>query len=208
MFTAGAARARIHGLVLCLLGAGASATLGGCNNNGSYRINWEFTLPLPDGTSSSFQPGDCGRVGVQGIAITATKSDNSQSLVSVPCGLGFYDGSLAAGSWTLGLVALDATGQDKEPADTGLLRGQTDTASPVEIHAGQHAAPIPVVTLTPQPQCRDGVDNDLDGRVDLDDPDCAGNPDLPSECGATDNPSCNSNPPGRPDGGAGDASSP
>ena len=40
MFTAGAARARIHGLVLCLLGAGASAMTGGCNNNGSYRINW------------------------------------------------------------------------------------------------------------------------------------------------------------------------
>jgi len=85
MFMAGAARARIHGLVLCLLLAGASATTGGCNNNGSYRINWEFTPPLADGTSSSsFQPGDCGRVGVQGIAITATKSDNSQSLVSVP----------------------------------------------------------------------------------------------------------------------------
>jgi len=65
-----------------------------------------------------------------------------------------------------------------------------------------------VVTLIPQPQCRDGVDNDLDGRVDLDDPDCAGNPDLPTECGATDSPSCNSHPPGRPDGGAGDASSP
>ena len=207
MFTAGAARARIHGLVLCLLGAGASAMTGGCNNNGSYRINWEFTPPLEHGTSS-FQPGDCGRVGVQGIAITATKSDNSQSLVSVPCGLGFYDGSLPEGSWTLGLVALDANGQDKEPGDTGLLRGHTDMASPVEIQAGKHAAPIPVVTLTPQPQCRDGVDNDLDGRVDLDDPDCAGNPDLPTECGATDSPSCNSNPPGRPDGGVGDASSP
>jgi hypothetical protein len=199
MFTAGGARARIHGLALCLLGVGA-ALGGGCNNNGSYRINWQF--------ADSFQPGDCGRVGVQGIAITATKADNSQSLVSVPCGLGFYDGSLAEGTWTLGLVALDATGQDKAPADSGLLRGQTDTASPVEIHAGEHAALIPPVTLAPLPQCRDGVDNDLDGRVDLDDADCAGNPDLPTECGATDGPSCHANPPGSPDGGAGDASSP
>jgi len=188
MFTAGAGRARIHRFVLCLLGAGASVALGGCNNNGSYRINWQF--------ADSFQPGDCGRVGVAGIGITATKSDSSQSAISVPCGLGFYDGSLEAGSWTLALVALDATGQDKEPPGSGLLRGQA--AGPVEIRTGEHAAPIPPVTLMPLPQCRDGVDNDLDGRVDLDDADCAGNPDLSSECGATDKPSCFDNPPGTP----------
>ena len=30
------------------------------------------------------------------------------------------------------------------------------------------------VTLEARPACRDGIDNDRDGRVDLDDPDCAG----------------------------------
>jgi hypothetical protein len=156
---------------------------------------------LADGTSS-FQPGDCGRVGVQGIAITATKADGSQADFAVPCGLGFYDGSLGEGSWTLALVGLDAIGEAKEPPDTGLLRGQTDPTSPVEIHAGEHAAPIPPVTLMPQPQCRDGVDNDLDGRVDLDDPDCNNadgpNPNGATECGATDGPSCRPNLPGMP----------
>jgi len=195
MFTAGAARARIHGMVLCLLAA--SAVAAGCNNNGSYQIKWQFLDMPPTDDADRFQTGDCGRVGVTGMQITATKSDGSQAVVSVPCGLGFYDGSLDEGSWTLALVALDASGQVKEPdSSTGLLRGHTDTATPVEIHAGQHAAPIPLVTLISLPQCRDGVDNDMDGRVDLDDQDCAANPDGPTECGATDAPSCYDNPPG------------
>ena len=150
MFTAGAARARIHGLVLCLLGAGASATTGGCNNNGSLPDQLGVHVPRRLAARRSFQPGDCGRVGRSGHRDHRDESGRFGSrVVSVPCGLGFYDGSLAAGSWTLELVALDAIGQDKEPADTGLLRGQTDMASPVEIHTGKHAAPIPVVTLTP-----------------------------------------------------------
>jgi len=210
MFTAGAARVRIQGLTLCLLGVGATAALGGCNNNGSYRVFWQFAIPSSPSTSS-FQPGDCARVGVAGIAITATKSGNSQAAISVPCGLGFYDGSLGEGSWTLGLVALNATGQPQTanvstdssmPVIVGPPSGTTD---PVEIHAGQHVVATPSVFLMPLPPCADGVDNDLDGRVDLDDPDCAGNPGGTTECGATDGPSCAKTPPGMPDGGVADA---
>jgi hypothetical protein len=32
------------------------------------------------------------------------------------------------------------------------------------------------VELTPRPECKDRVDNDDDGRVDLDDLECAGDP--------------------------------
>ena len=99
--------------------------------------------------------------------------------MSVPCGLGFYDGSLGAGSWTLALVALDATGQAKEPAATGLSARPDGYGEPGRDPGRRARRADPGVTLTPLPQCRDGVDNDLDGRVDLDDPDCAGNPDLP-----------------------------
>jgi hypothetical protein len=34
---------------------------------------------------------------------------------------------------------------------------------------------FPLVTITPA-ECMDGIDNDGDGRADLDDPDCAGDP--------------------------------
>jgi hypothetical protein len=40
--------------------------------------------------------------------------------------------------------------------------------------------PEPVV-LTPRPECSDGVDNDGDGRVDVDDPDCMGDPNRTAE---------------------------
>ena len=145
-------------------------------------------MPPLAASQAPFQTGDCGLAGVSGIGIAATRSDAAQSTTAVPCALGFYDGSLDEGSWTLALVALDASGQPKEPPGSGLLRGQT--ASPVEIHTGEQAAPIPPIVLPPLPQCRDGVDNDLDGRVDLDDPDCAGNPDGPAECVPADGVVC------------------
>ncbi len=204
MLTA-AGRARIHGLVLCLLGVGASAMLGGCNNNGSYRIDWQFrtqALPMSDPTSLPrfFQTGDCGLAGVSGIQIAAAHPDGSgRVVVGVPCGAGFYDGSLDAGSWTFDLLGLDASGMPKDPSNAA-LHGQT--TSPVEIHAGEKAGPIPAIHLHPLPQCQDGVDNDLDGRVDLDDADCnkadGPNPAGPTEFGATDGPSCYDNPPGKP----------
>ncbi len=183
-------RTRIRRLASRLLtaGVGVFALAGGCSNSGSYTLKWQFA-------TAGFMPGDCGRVGVSGIGIAATRSDGSQSSIAVPCGLGFYGGSLDAGSWTLALVALDATGNPKEPLSTGtnLLRGQT--ASPVEIHTGEQAASIPAVLLPPLPQCRDGVDNDLDGRVDLDDPDCLNpdgtpNPTGPAECVPADGVPC------------------
>jgi hypothetical protein len=35
--------------------------------------------------------------------------------------------------------------------------------------------------LVPRPACSDTVDNDLDGRIDLADPDCQNNPEGSSE---------------------------
>jgi hypothetical protein len=183
------------------VGVGAGVFAGGCSNSGSYTLKWQFNEKVASDPTDSFKPGDCGRVGVSGIGIAATRSDGKQSSIAVPCGLGFYDGSLDAGSWTLALVALDASGQPKVPIaneppnEPPLLRGQTADNSPVEIHAGEQAAPIPSVFLPPLQQCQDGVDNDLDGRVDLDDPDCVNpdgtpNPTGPAECVPADGVSC------------------
>jgi hypothetical protein len=51
-----------------------------------------------------------------------------------------------------------------------LLHGQPQT--PVVVVDDQLTT-VPPITLPPLPQCRDGVDNDGDGRVDLDDAQCA-----------------------------------
>jgi hypothetical protein len=120
---------------------------------------------------------------------------------AVPCGPGFFDGNLDQGSWTLTLVALDATGQVKDPdPNTMFLNGQL--ASPVEIHTGEMAPALPRLTLTPLPQCRDGVDNDRDGLVDLDDSGCndanGPNPNGDTECDPLDVMPCSDNHPGIP----------
>ena len=159
----------------------------GCGNDGSYEVKWTFfaSVSPSDGTSvvKPFTPGDCGKTGVSGIMITGTKADGSQDRPVVPCAPGTYTRSLGAGTWTLELTALDAGGHIKEPAASGLLRGPPDGAPlMVVVTDGQVTSVQAPVLLPPLPACRDGVDNDRDGRVDLDDPDCAGDPNGPHEC--------------------------
>jgi hypothetical protein len=144
----------------------------GCSNSGSYRVSWAFNA---DGM---FVVGSCGASGVSAISIAGTTPDGSTDDAIAPCAPGSFTRSLAPGTWTLNLIALDATGHVKEPAETGLLRGVA-TVSVVE---DQLTVVDPVVVLTSLPQCRDGVDNDRDGRVDLDDPDCAGEREKMLEC--------------------------
>ena len=142
----------------------------GCSNDGSYQVSWTFF----DG--KAFMPGDCGKTGVSAIAITG-KSGDSQDRPVVPCAPGSYTRTLPAGTWTLALTAIDAEGHIKEPAASGKLRGPPDSAQLAVSVTQGHLSVIPTpVLLPPLPECRDGVDNDRDGRVDLDDPDCAGNP--------------------------------
>jgi hypothetical protein len=151
---------------------GAVGLAGGCSNDGSYQVSWQFTKP--------FASGACGKAGVSAIAIAA--SDPKGGLVSqvAPCGPGMFTGKLSDGTWTLALTALDAEGQEKEPAASGLLRGAVP--APIDIKSGELTVVQDPVVLPPLPECRDGVDNDNDGRVDLDDPDCGGDPQGTVEC--------------------------
>ena len=45
------------------------------------------------------------------------------------------------------------------------------------LHGDRWTRPVPSAsTCSPRAACSDGVDNDRDGRVDLDDPDCQNDP--------------------------------
>jgi hypothetical protein len=156
-------------LLLVLLGSGLAP--GACSNNGKYQLHWTFS---PDG---SFAEGDCGKHGVSGIAIAGSSSGGVDNPIAA-CSPGVFTREVPAGTWTLRLNALDATGRVKEPAPSTILSGEVT----VTVSDGS-LSQTPAVFLPPQPDCRDGVDNDRDGRVDLDDPGCAGNPEGPSECG-------------------------
>ena len=51
-----------------------------------------------------------------------------------------------------------------------------DATVPLAVIAEDATVPLEpgIVELTPRPECKDRVDNDGDGRVDLDDLECAG----------------------------------
>jgi hypothetical protein len=157
--------------------------MAGCGNNGKFRVGWTFHegLALVPGS------GDCAKHGVSTISIVGSSGGSASPTygVAAACAAGSFAGELPAGTWALHLGAIDGEGRRKEPAGSGFLEGDVT----LEVADGQTVEPAAPIFLKPQPTCRDGVDNDGDGRVDLDDPGCAGGPDT-SECDATDPEPC------------------
>ena len=66
--------------------------------------------------------------------------------------------------------------------------GAADPERSATIEGDKTASVEPVVVFIPQRACADGIDNDSDGLVDLDDPDCggdaAGNSEAPAPAAA------------------------
>jgi hypothetical protein len=147
------------GGVLLLLGQ------GGCASEGSYEVRWSFGDPA----LAAFQAGDCGAHGVSAIAIAGRRDDGTVDNPVASCGPGSFTRKLATGTWTLALTAVDAAGQAKTP-DQNYLRGGITIVVPEDQVGGTDQGPV---VLLPLPACQDGVDNDCDGRVDLDDLGCS-----------------------------------
>jgi len=178
-------------VVACLLAVAAAA----CSHEGTYDLSWTF-LAAPSASQSGDagaddggatdagggpdgQPEDaasgCGRHGVFSIRVTGSSVEGNGEDVMATCTSGHFSHKVASGTWDFTVHALDARGDLKQSDQTAA--GPTmlnPTLSGVMIIDGS-TVPV-VVTFVPQPECSDGVDNDRDGRVDLNDPDCAGDP--------------------------------
>ena len=111
--------------------------------------------------------------------MTGTDSDQVQTL----CAPGVVTRAVPAGTWTVTVQVLDAQGNLIQAAAG--VDPQTNVAQAAIIMNGQQGGlvvaddspSVPVsFTFKTLPACMDGVDNDGDGRVDLDDPDCADDP--------------------------------
>jgi hypothetical protein len=161
------------------------ALLGACGSDGSYQVRWAFSPAAApaDPATAELNPGGCGKYGVSAIAIAAMRDDGHTDAAIVACAPGTTIRKVATGVWTLKLTALDAAGHVKDPdpdPTSALLHGATT----VTVDEDQLTPAAAVVLLTPLPECRDGIDNDCDGRVDLDDPGCAGDRQGTAERGA------------------------
>jgi hypothetical protein len=150
------------------LGLCAAASLvlsfAGCKQDGSYRVSWSFTAEASSSEPENAASG-CGRHGVDGILVTAVDTNADSDQVLAICTLGQVMRDVPVGTWAFQVQAVDAQGAlmsavvAVQVLDQPIVDGQTTD--------------VPPVTLTYPPACNDGIDNDGDGRVDLDDPDCA-----------------------------------
>jgi hypothetical protein len=161
--------------VACLVGG---FLVAGCADHGSYRVSWSFT--------DKSAPAGCGAHGVDAIRVTGASTQGDGEDVVTLCAIGSFTHSVPIGNWTFTIHQLDAHGR---PIDVPQL---DDQGQPV-LDANGYPTLVPdptatatvatdalvdldpaMVALTPRPECSDGVDNDCDGRIDLDDPQCAG----------------------------------
>ncbi len=118
----------------------------------------------------------CGLHGVDTIRVTGASTAGDGEDVITLCAPGVFTHEVPVGDWTFAFHQLDVRGRPITPIDaqgqpvpdptaTGTV--STDTTS--DLDPG-------TVELTARPECSDGIDNDRDGRVDLDDDDCMGDP--------------------------------
>jgi hypothetical protein len=192
---------------VCLgLGAAGALAAAGCTPTGHYQVSWNF-FPNADGTGTPESAANaCGLHGVDAVFIQGTSGGNGATEIALctspglaPDGTevwGQVTGTVATGDWTFTIQQMDVR---------GTRFGATETTATMTVSQGATAV-FPTVTLTPRPECSDGVDNDHDGLVDLDDPGCANfdtqNPDDPQNLTLLES---SAGPAARLDGGAPDA---
>jgi hypothetical protein len=155
-------------LLLCLILVGG-ALAAGCGAEGSYRVGWEFVITDPMTSEPiAWEPASvgCGLHGVDGVGFSGGNgAGDSENIVAV-CSAGEIVRKLPIGRWSLIVHQLDARG-------VVIIADQ-----PVpEFDIGEDAlVDLGVLPLNVRTQCTDGIDNGGDGQVDIDDPDCSGDP--------------------------------
>jgi len=156
----------------CLVIVVALSAAAGCTQNGDYQISWRFAS-VPEGSGDPQEAAAaCGAHGVDSILVKGVGPEDTSA--TEVCAAGQMVRTAPVGNWHFQVYAVDVRGQLIQGADnpdaTTEMREITDGGRTV----------FDMVLLVPRPACSDTVDNDLDGRVDLDDPDC-GNPEGTSE---------------------------
>jgi hypothetical protein len=127
---------------------------------------------------------ECGLHGVDSIRVIGSNAEGERDDFTALCTNGELVRSVPVGTWTFSVRQVDVRG---EPAD--MLDSAGEPVLPMAAAVIADDATVwldpDIVELTPRPECRDRVDNDCDGRVDLDDPECAGDANGATEMTAT-----------------------
>jgi hypothetical protein len=156
--------------VIIFLAGGLSAA--GCTDHGTYSVSWTFVGGEPARSG-------CGLHGVDTVHVTGSSTQGDTEDVTTLCALEGLTHEVPVGDWSFTFQQLDVRGRPIMPTDA---QGQPvpDPTATATVVKDKQLEPFPV-ELTPRPECSDGIDNDRDGRVDLDDDQCAGDPNTATE---------------------------
>jgi hypothetical protein len=142
---------------------------GGCAPEGTIELGWQF-VPLMDGGEPETAAAGCGNHGVDSVMFIGSSDAGDGGTIVALCTKGTVRRSVPPGRWSFRVHTLDIQGKFVRPRD------QPDAMTDALAVGEDAVAMFPIVTITPRPRCGDTVDNDRDGRIDADDPDCAGDP--------------------------------
>jgi hypothetical protein len=158
----------------------AALTALGCQKTGNYTLTWFFE-------TAGDAPAACGAHGVDGIRVTGASTGGDGEDITAVCAAGGITHGVPIGTWTFMVHQLDVRGREivvyqldaygKPVVDqyNQMVPVPNQTTAPTDI--GEDASvTFDSVMLAARPECSDGVDNEPDGRVDLDDPDCGNDP--------------------------------
>lgn len=145
------------------LAGGLSAA--GCTDHGSYRVSW--TVGGEPALSG------CGHHGVDTIRVTGASTAGDGDDVITLCAQDPFTHEVPVGDWTFTFHQLDVRGRPITPTDAQGQAVQDPTAT-ATVEKDKVLDPQLMVDFAPRPECSDGIDNDCDGRIDLDDDDCTG----------------------------------
>src|SRR4051812_30006283 len=150
-------------LPILFLGGGLLAA--GCTDHGSYTVSWTFVGGEAAGSG-------CGLHGVDTIHVTGASTAGDGEDVITLCAPGQFSHEVPVGDWTFTFHQQDVRGRAITPTDAQGEAIPDPTATATVVKDKPLETPL-AVELAPRPECSDGIDNDGDGRVDLDDDGCA-----------------------------------
>ena len=132
----------------------------GCTTEGSYKLVWMFAdAPAAAG---------CGAHGVDGVHITGGSAEGDGEDIVAVCSAGEIVRKRPVGRWNLVVHQVNVRGAMINVPDQSFPDVVITEAAVTDV--------LPEVVLEARPECGDDIDNDRDGRVDIADPECGGDP--------------------------------
>ena len=118
--------ARWTALGLC---AAALLAVGGCSQNGSYRLSWIFVTDSTTGATESTTTG-CGRFFVDSILATGTDDGGDTQQIVALCTAGWVTAEAPPGTWSFTVEMLDSQGAIIPSAPPPMM-AMTTSAEPI-----------------------------------------------------------------------------